>query len=109
MASSDSGHSSDDSGGSDDPDRSSAVPNYPLQNDHAYATGPDSACDGTPQKKFDDEDGQSDESEFHTPAQRSKRRRLPSVSPKKRREDVVAKSESDSFERDSLFDSPWSR
>ncbi len=107
MASSDSGHSSDDSSGSDDPNRSRAVPNSLLQNDHAYATGPDSAFNGTQQKKIDEEDGQSDDSEFHTPAQRSKRMRLPSLGPKKRREDFVAKSESDSFERNSLFDSPW--
>ena len=97
MVSSDSCHSSEDSSGSDDPDQSSAAPNSLLQIDDAYATDPDSAFDGTPQKKIDEEDGQSDDSEFHTPAQRSKRRRLASVSPKKRREDVVAKSESDSF------------
>jgi hypothetical protein len=58
---------------------------------------------------LNEEDGQSDDSQFHTPAQRSKRRRLLSVSPKKKREDIVAESESDSFERDSLFDSPPSR
>ncbi len=78
---------------------------------YAYATVPDSAFDGTPEKQFDEEDGQSNDSQFHTPAPLSKRRRLPSpsVSPKKRSEDVVAKSDSDSFERDSLFYSPASR
>jgi hypothetical protein len=106
MESSDSGHSSDDSSGSDDPERTSALPNSLLHINDAYATDPDSVFDGTPQKKFDEEDGQSDDSEFHTPAQRSKPRRLPSVSPKTWREDVVAESESDLFERDSLFDSP---
>ena len=79
MASSDSCHSSEDSSGSDDPNQSSAVPNslFKLQINYAYATDPDSAFDGTPQKKFDEEDRQSNESEFHTPAQRSKRRHLP--------------------------------
>ncbi len=97
MASRDSCHYSEDSSGSDDPDQSSAVPNSRLQIDNAYPTDPDSAFDGTPQKKIDEEDGQSDESEFHTPAQVSKRRRLPSVSPPKRREVVVEESDSDSF------------
>jgi hypothetical protein len=90
MASSDSGHSSDDSSCCDEPERSSTLPNYLLQIDDAYATDPVSSFDGAQQKKFDDEDGQSDGSEFHTPAQPSKRLYLPSVSPKKRREDVVA-------------------
>ncbi len=79
------------------------MPNSLLQNDDAYATDQDSDLDGTPQKKNDDEDGQSDWSEFRTHAQQSKRLCLPSVSPKKRREDVVAESEPDSFERDSLM------
>ncbi len=105
--SSDSGHYSDDSSGSDEPDRSSAVPNYLSQLDDNYATDADSVLDGTPQKQFHEEDWQSDGSEFHTPAQPSKPRRLPSVSPKKRKEDVAAESESDSFWRDSLFGSPW--
>ncbi len=106
MASSNPGHSSGDSSCSDEPERSSALPNYLLQIDDACATDPDSAFDGTQQKKINDEDGQSDGSEFHTPAQPSKHLCLSSVSPKKRR-DVDAESESDSFERDSLFDPPW--
>ncbi len=109
MASRDSCHSPEDSSGSNDPDQSSAVPNSRLQIDYAYATDPGSAFDGTLQKKIDEEDGQSDESEFHTPAQVSKHRRLPSLSSPKRREAVVAESDFDSFERDFLFDSPPSR
>jgi hypothetical protein len=65
MASSDFCHSSEDSSASDDPDQSSAVPNSQLQIDDAYATDPDSAVDGTPQKKFDEENGQSHESVSH--------------------------------------------
>ncbi len=99
MASSDFAHSSDDSSGSDESDWSSAFPNSLSQLDDNYATDPDSAVDGTPQKTIDEEDGQSNESEFHTPTQLSKRRRLPSVSPPKRREVVVAESDSESLIR----------
>jgi hypothetical protein len=81
MHSSDSEHSSDDSGAGDDPHRSSAVPNSLQQLQGDYASGSDSVVPSTPEKQFEEEDGQSDGSDFHTPAQQSKRRRLPSFSP----------------------------
>ncbi len=51
MASTDFGHSSDYSSGSDDPDRPSGVTNSLLQLQDAYATGPDSVVDTTLQTK----------------------------------------------------------
>ncbi len=81
MHSSDSEQSSDDSGAGDEPHQSSAVPNSLLQLQDDYASGSDDVVPCTPDKQFEEEDGQSDGSEFHTPAQQSKRRRLPSVSP----------------------------
>ena len=110
MASSDSGGSSDDSGSGDDPDQSRTTPNYRRRSDDSNATHADSAIGGTPQKQFDEQEGLSDDSANHTPAQPSKRQRLPTASPKKKSRDfVVPQSDSDSFERDSLFDSPPSR
>ena len=53
-----------------DPDLSRAKTNYRAQRDDKYATDPNSTVHGTPQKKFDEEDGLSDGSEFHTPDQR---------------------------------------
>jgi hypothetical protein len=66
--------SSDDSGSGDDPRQSSAVPNSlsPLQD--AYESGSESVVACTPEKKFDEQDGLSDCSDFHTLAQPSKRR-----------------------------------
>ena len=106
MHSSDSEHLSDDSGDGDDPDQSSAVPNSLFQLQDDYATGSDSVVPATPEKQFDEEEGQSDCSDLHTPAQPSKRRRIPSVSPGKRRQVAVPDSDSDGVDRDSLFDSP---
>jgi len=85
MHSSDSEHSSDDSGAGDDPHQSSAVPNSLLQLQGDYASDSDSVVPATPEKEFNEQDGQSDGSDFHTPEQ-SKRRRLPSVSPYKNRQ-----------------------
>mmetsp|Transcript_41118 Transcript_41118/g.85848 ORF Transcript_41118/g.85848 Transcript_41118/m.85848 type:complete len:267 (-) Transcript_41118:697-1497(-) len=85
MPSSHSSSSDGYSSGSDDSAKWSAVPNFLLQFLDAYATDPESIADGVPEKQFDDEDGQSVGSEFHTPAHSSKcRHLLPSVSPKKR-------------------------
>ena len=81
MHSSDSEQSSDDSGAGVDPHQSSAVPNSLLQLQGDYASDSDDVVPCTPEKEFEEEDGQSDGSKFHTPAQQSKRRRLPSVSP----------------------------
>ena len=95
MQSTDSEHSSDDSGAGDDPDQSSAVPNSLLQLQGDYASGLDSVIACTPDKEFDEQDGQSDCSDFHTPARPSKRLRLPSVSQVKRRQVIVSESDFD--------------
>jgi hypothetical protein len=109
MQSSESEHLSDDSGAGDDPHRSSAVPNSLLQLQCAYASDSDSVVAATPEKQFEEEDGLSDGSEFHTPAQPSKRRRLSSVSPVQKRQVDVQDVDSDGFDRDSLFDPPSTR
>jgi hypothetical protein len=80
MHSSESEQSSDYSGAGDDPHWYSAVPNSLLQLQHAYASGSDSVVPATHEKEFDEQDGQSDCSDLHTPAQPSKRRRLPKAS-----------------------------
>ena len=105
MARSKSGRSSDESSGSDDPDQSRSTPNYRRRSDDPNAADADSAFDGTQQKQFDEQDGQSDDSVNHTPAQPSKRRRLPSVSPVKRRQVAVSELDFDCVESHFLFDS----
>jgi hypothetical protein len=80
MHSSESEQSSDDSGAGDDTHQSSAVPNSLLQLQGDYASDSDSVVPATPEKKFNEQDGQSDGSDFHTAAQQSKRRHLPTVS-----------------------------
>jgi hypothetical protein len=102
-------HSSDDSGSGDDPRESGSVPISFSQLQDDYATGSDSVVGCTPKKKFEEQDRLSDSSDLHAPAQPSKRRRLPSVSPVKRRQVAVSESDSDGVERDSLFDSTTSR
>ncbi len=98
-----SGQESDDSGSGDDPHQSSAVPKSFLQPQ-------DSVVLATPEISDEEQDGQSDGSENHTPAQRSqpsKRRRLPTFSPTTTRgaPPVPAhESDSDGFECDSLYD-----
>jgi hypothetical protein len=104
MHSSDSEHSSDDAGSGDDPGQSGSVPNSLSQLHDDYATDADSVVACTPEKEFEEQDGLSDCSDLHTPAQQSKRLRLPSLSPVKRKKAVVAESDSDGFESDSLFD-----
>ena len=71
MNSSDSEHSSDDSGAGDDPHQSSAVPNSLLQLQGDYASDSDSVVPVTPEKEFNEQDGQSDGSDFHKPAQQA--------------------------------------
>jgi hypothetical protein len=105
----DSEQSSDDSGAGDDPHQSSAMNNSLLQLQGDYASGSDEFVPGTPEKEFEEEDGQSDGSDFHTPAQQSKRRRLPLVSPDENRQVDVPNSDSDGVDRDFLFDSPSTR
>ena len=85
MHSSDLEHSSDDSGAGDDPHQSSAVPNSLLQLQGNYASDSDSVVPATPEKEFNEQDGQSDCSDLHSPAQPFKHLRLPSVSPYKNR------------------------
>ncbi len=63
----------------------------------------------TPEKQFEEEDGQSDGSEFHTPAQPSKRLRLPSGSPVELRKVYDPVYDSDGYDRDSLFGPPSTR
>ena len=70
--------------GSDDPDQSSAMPKSLSQRQDGNATDPDSVVEGTQRKKFDEQEGQSNDSSMHTPAQPSKRQRLLSVSPAKK-------------------------
>jgi hypothetical protein len=106
MHSCDSEQSSDDSGAGHDPHQSSAVSNSLLQLQGDYASGSDDLVPGTPAKEFEEDDGQSDSSDFHTPAQKSKRRRLPLVSPVQNRQVDVPNSDSDGVEHDSLFDPP---
>ncbi len=72
----------------------------------AYATGLDSVVPAHPEKRFDEQDGQSYCSDSDTRAQSLQRRRLPSVSPVKRRQVAVSESVFDGVERHSLFDSP---
>ena len=98
MHSSDSEQSSDDSGAGVDPHQSSAVPNSLLQLQDDYALGSDSVIACTPEKAFDEQDGQSDCSDFHTPAQTSKRQLLPSVSPVKTRQVAVSELDFDGVE-----------
>ena len=77
-----------------------------------YSSGSESRVAAIPEKEFEEADGQSDCSDLHTPAQASKRRRLPSVSPTRGKglPPVTAQdSDSDGVERDSLFDSPSTR
>ena len=109
MHSSDSEHSSDDDRAGDDPHQSSAVPDSLLQLQGDYASGLDDLVPGTPEKEFEEDDGQSDSSDFHTPAQQSKRRRLPPVSPVENRQVYVPNSDSDGVDRDFLFDPPSTR
>ena len=56
--------SSDDSGSGDDPHQVSAVPNSLLQLQGDYASGSDSVVPTTPEKSYEEQDGQSDGSEY---------------------------------------------
>ncbi len=104
MHSTDSEHFSDDAGSGDDPHPSNATNKSLKEIEDLYSSGSESRVAATPEKQFDEADGQSDCSELHTPAQASKRRRLPSLSPVKSKKVVVHDSESDGMDRDSLFD-----
>ena len=106
---SDSEQSSDDCGSVVGLRRSSSVPNSLSQLQADYEKGSDSAVARAPEKKFDEQDGLSDGSDFNTPAQPSKRRRLPSASPPQTRRVADYDTDSDGIDRDSLFESTPSR
>ena len=72
MHSSDSEHSSDDSGAGVDPRQSGSAANSLLQLQDDYESGSDSVVACTPEKKFEEHDGLSDSSDLHMPAQPSK-------------------------------------
>jgi hypothetical protein len=96
-------HSGDDSGSGDDPHQSSAMPNGLLQLDSDYAAGSVSGVPVIPEISFDEEEGQSDDSDLHDQTQ--KRRRLPT----KRMNPVLSNdSDSDGFVGDSLVGSSLS-
>ena len=97
---------------SDDPDRAVSQSNCLAQPIDTYASEPDERVACTPEKEFDEQDGQSDDFHIHTPAQPSKRRRLPSDSPFKQRKSVgkiFSQSDSELFNRASLFETHVSR
>ena len=97
---------------SDDPDRAVSQPNCLAQFNDTYASEPDEQIARTLEKEFDEQDGQSDNSQFHTPAQPSKRRRLLSDSPFKQRKSVgktLSQSDSALFDRAFLFETHVSR
>jgi hypothetical protein len=102
MRQSDLVHADVDSGGSDDPDSTGPLPKCQSKRKESYEAEPESGDDGSRAKQFDGQDDLSDSSQFHTPAQPSKRRRIPSPSP-------VKSNSSDGVERDDLFESPPSR
>jgi hypothetical protein len=104
MNSSDSEHFFDDAGSGDDPHPSNATYKSWKDIEDLYSSGSEPRVPATPEKEFEEADGQSNCSDLRTPAQQSKRRRLPSLSPVKRKKVVVAESESDDIDRDSLFD-----
>jgi hypothetical protein len=102
MQATESDHSADDSGASDDPHQPRAMPNSLLQLEGDYASGSGSVVPATPEKSFEEQDDQSDGSEHHFPAQPPKRRRLPT------KRIAPVHSDSDCVERDSLLGSPSS-
>jgi hypothetical protein len=105
MQSTDFEHSSNDSRSGVHPQPSNATDKSWKDIEDLYSSGSESRVPATPEKEFEEPDGQSDDSDFHTPAQPSKRRRIPSVSPVKRKQVAAPDSESDGMERDSLFES----
>ncbi len=102
MNSSGSEHLDDDAGSGDDPHPSNATDKSWKDIEDLYSSGSESRVPATPQKEIEEAYGQSDCSDLHTPAQQSKRRRLASLSPVKRRQVAVAESDSDGIERDTL-------
>ena len=81
MQTSESERSDDDSDAGNDPRQSSTVLKSSLHDESDYAAGSSSVVPATPEKSFEEQDGQSDGSEHHSPAQPFKRRCLPTCSP----------------------------
>jgi hypothetical protein len=93
-----------------DPDQSGSVANSLTQLQHDDETGSDSEVACAPEKKqFVEQDGLSECSDLHTPAQPSKRRRLPSVTPSETRRVADSVMDSDGMDRDDIFDSTPTR
>jgi hypothetical protein len=105
MNSGDAEHSDDDAGSSVDPHTSNATNKSWKEIEDLYSSHSESRVPATPEKEFEEADGQSDGSDLHTPAQSSKPRRLPSLSPVKRRHSIAPDSDSDGLDCDSLFES----
>jgi hypothetical protein len=104
MPTSDSEQSGEDSGADDDPRQSSMVPKSSLHHDSDFAAGLGSGVPVTPEKSFETQEGQSDDSDHHH-AKSQKRRRLPT---KRINPAAINDSDSDGVESDSLFDYPSS-
>ena len=95
--------SDDDSGSGDDPHQSSTVLKSFLHHESDYAAGSVPGVPVTPEISFEEEEGQSDDSDLR--AQHQKRRRLPT----KRMNPVPTNdSDSDGVVRDSLIGSSLS-
>ena len=95
-----------DSASADDPSLSSPLPKCQSQQKETYDSDPDSATVRSRAEQFEGLDDQSDSSQLHTPAQHSKRRRIPTPSPIKSKGFLVGESDSDGFERDDLYSTP---
>ncbi len=88
------------------------MPNSLLQLQGDYASCSDWVVPATPEKSDEEQDGQSDGSEYHTPAQPSKRWHLPTFSPTTTKDIPPVPAQelnSDGVECYSLFDSPSTR
>jgi hypothetical protein len=112
MHSSESEHSSDSSDSGIDPDKPNATAKSWKEVEDLYSSGSESRVPATPEKEFEEADGQSDGSDLHTPAQPSKRRHLTSPqNPTKQKRSYTppSESESDGIDRDSLFDATPTR
>jgi hypothetical protein len=103
MQTSESERSDDDSDAGNDPRQSSTVLKSSLHDESDYAAGSGPGVPVTPEISFEEQEGQSDDSDI--PAQPQKRRRLPT----KRMCPVPTNdSDSDGIVRDSLVGSPQS-
>ena len=81
MQASESERSDEDSDAGNDPRQSSTVLKSSLHHESDYAAGSGSGVPATPERSFEEEEGQLDGSEHHSPAQPFKHRCLPTCSP----------------------------